>query len=177
MQDNADPVLLGDHDVALASIEKVVVGKSYLIMPTFIMTTILIDAMSRDLFYDKYLFLWHLGESLFVSNHRLVHCLSCLYNMHAVKGIVLVRLYEVETENRAMHCCGYGTNQYQFECTLHLEYFNCFTLRQCFQTRNWSNNLFSFLTKTVIWPCRKPGLQSFPSSNAVLLSEFSWIRN
>lgn len=27
MQDNADPVLLGDHDVALASIEKVVVGK------------------------------------------------------------------------------------------------------------------------------------------------------
>lgn len=25
-QDNADPVLLGDHDVALASIEKVVVG-------------------------------------------------------------------------------------------------------------------------------------------------------
>lgn len=28
MQDNADPVLLGDHDVALASIEKVVVGES-----------------------------------------------------------------------------------------------------------------------------------------------------
>lgn len=28
LQDNADPVLLGDHDVALASIEKVVVGKS-----------------------------------------------------------------------------------------------------------------------------------------------------
>lgn len=27
-QDNADPVLLGDHDVALASIEKVVVGES-----------------------------------------------------------------------------------------------------------------------------------------------------
>lgn len=27
IQDNADPVLLGDHDVALASIEKVVVGK------------------------------------------------------------------------------------------------------------------------------------------------------
>lgn len=27
MQDNADPVLLGDHDVALASIEKVVVGE------------------------------------------------------------------------------------------------------------------------------------------------------
>lgn len=26
-QDNADPVLLGDHDVALASIDKVVVGK------------------------------------------------------------------------------------------------------------------------------------------------------
>lgn len=29
-QDNADPVLLGDHDVALASIEKVVVGKKIL---------------------------------------------------------------------------------------------------------------------------------------------------
>lgn len=26
-QDNADPVLLGEHDVALASIEKVVAGK------------------------------------------------------------------------------------------------------------------------------------------------------
>ena len=26
-QDNADPVLLGDHDVALASIDKVVAGK------------------------------------------------------------------------------------------------------------------------------------------------------
>lgn len=26
-QDNVDPVLLGDHDVALASIEKVVVGE------------------------------------------------------------------------------------------------------------------------------------------------------
>lgn len=30
VQDNADPVLLGDHDVALASIEKVVVGKKIL---------------------------------------------------------------------------------------------------------------------------------------------------
>lgn len=30
VQDNADPVLLGDHDVALASIEKVVVGKKQL---------------------------------------------------------------------------------------------------------------------------------------------------
>lgn len=28
VQDNADPVLLGDHDVALASIEKVVAGKT-----------------------------------------------------------------------------------------------------------------------------------------------------
>lgn len=33
MQDNADPMLLGDHDVALASIEKVVVGKHNLIVP------------------------------------------------------------------------------------------------------------------------------------------------
>ena len=28
LQDNADPVLLGEHDVALASIEKVVAGKN-----------------------------------------------------------------------------------------------------------------------------------------------------
>lgn len=29
LQDNTDPVLLGDHDVALASIEKVVVGETF----------------------------------------------------------------------------------------------------------------------------------------------------
>ncbi len=28
LQDNADPVLLGDHDVALASIDKVVAGEA-----------------------------------------------------------------------------------------------------------------------------------------------------
>lgn len=34
MQDNADPILLGEHDVALASIEKVVAGEEN-VVPTF----------------------------------------------------------------------------------------------------------------------------------------------
>lgn len=33
MQDNADPILLGGHDVALASIEKVVAGEEN-VVPT-----------------------------------------------------------------------------------------------------------------------------------------------
>lgn len=52
MQDNADPVLLGDHDVALASIEKVVVGK-YNLMPNFYSQT---RSCNDWRFIDKYYF-------------------------------------------------------------------------------------------------------------------------